>query len=168
MLRVMAAVVLASAVLCAQAPDVQAIAAQFGPGFKADPSFPVLVADLDGDGKEDAVVVARSEDPLRDEAAFRYKVIDPFNAYFGFADPKTTSRFITPEQDPRLVLVIHNWRAPQQKFVIINLPFQKLSLSRVRVKKKSLPAIGAQEITGFKSDIYWDGKKWRWKEEGLD
>ena len=58
--------------------------------------------------------------------------------------------------------------APQQKFVMVNLPFAKLSVARVLVKKKILPAIHAEEAGGLKANLYWDGKKWRWQEGTLE
>ena len=64
--------------------------------------------------------------------------------------------------------MVHNWRAPRQKFVIVNLPFEKLSVSRVLVKKKVLQAIHADEAGGSRSNLYWDGKKWRWQEGGIE
>lgn len=168
MLRVLVVLFLFTASLCAQTPDARQIAAQFGPSFKPDKAFAVLAADLDGDGKPDAVVVATAKHPLLDEAQFHYKVVDPYDAFFGFGDPKVTSQFSAEELHPRVLLVVHNWRAPQQKFVIINAPFEKLSLSRVLVKKKVFPAIQVQDLMDMKSDLYWDHKQWRWKEEGMD
>jgi hypothetical protein len=64
-----------------------------------------------------------------------------------------------------LLLVVENWRAPGRKFVIVNLPFEKLSLSRAPLPKRSVAAIAAEEVSGAKSLVYWDGKKWRWKQE---
>ncbi len=167
--RVLAAVLFLATVVCAQnAPDAAQIAKPFGPGFKLVPKFPVLVADLDGDGAEDAVVVATGETPLLDEAEYGYKVVDPYNAYFGFGDPKVTSQFTVPSDKPLMLLVVQNWRAPKARFVIINVPFEKLATGRVLVKKKPHPAIFAVEITGMKAAIYWDGKKWKWKEQGIE
>ena len=78
-------------------------------------------------------------------------------------------------EDPRyhnMVLVIHGagkegWRAetPKQKFVIVNLPFEKLSLAPLVVKKKKkVLAIMAEEPVGGSSSVYWDGKKYKWTE----
>ncbi|MFB3813566.1 MAG: hypothetical protein ACE14L_05595 [Terriglobales bacterium] len=172
MSRVIAVVLLFGGMLPAQAParpDANHLVALFGPAFKHLPEFPILLGDLDSDGAEDAVLVATGENPLFDEAQYHYKVIDPYNAYFGFADPKVTSQFAIPTGDkPRMILLVHDWRAPKLRFVVVNLPFDKLSLARVLVKKKVLPAIRAEELSGMKSAIYWNGKKWKWQEQGVE
>lgn len=148
-------------------PQARQLAALFGPVFKPAPGFAVLLADFDGDGTEDAIVVATADDPLVDQLPFNYKVIDPYHAYFGIDDPKVTSTLIQSEH-PRLLLVVHNWRVPRQKFVVIGLPFERLQLSRVVVKKKVVPAILGEESTGTKSYLYWDGKRWRWRDSSID
>ena len=86
---------------------------------------------------------------------------------FGIGDPRITSQFSTHPGKPRLVLVVHNWRAPKAKFVILNLAFEKLSISRARLKKKTVPAILAEEMGGFRSLVYWDGRKWKWEDGGI-
>ena len=145
-------------------PTAAQIVQQFGPAFHADPAFPVLVADFDGDGAEDAIAVATNENPLLDELAFHYKVVDPYSSSYGFKDPKLTQQFST-EEKPRLLLVVHDWRAPKAKFVLMIVPFEKLSLTRELVKKKPVPAVLITEDSGMKSSVYWDGKKWKWKEQ---
>jgi hypothetical protein len=174
MSRLIAVLLLVASWACAQAPppaverpQPQRLAALFGPTFKPVDGFAVLTADLDGDGTEDAVVVAIADNPLLDQTQFNYKVIDPFDAYFGFSDPKMTVHF-AQEEHPRLLLVVHNWRKPGQKFVIINMPLERINLGRVAVKKKVVPAIVVEELTSTKSFLYWDGKKWRWKESSSD
>lgn len=174
MLRLVAVLLLATGLAFAQAPvppperpQAQALAAQFGPEFKAVEGLGVLTADLDGDGTEDAVLVATADNPLVDQVQYQYKVIDPYYAYFGFSDPKVTSH-LASEKHPPLLLVLHNWRKPQRKFVVINLPLERVLLGRVSVKKKVLPAIIAEEETGARSFLYWDGKKWRWRESPAD
>ncbi|MGC2324465.1 MAG: hypothetical protein WA463_17660 [Terriglobales bacterium] len=132
-----------------------------------------LTTDLDGDGVEDAVIVARCKNPLMDEAAHNYKVIDPYFTNYGYGNPKVTAQFNTSDPNRQnLVLVIHGagkeaWRAatPKAKFVIINLPFDSLSLTRVTFHRHPLPALNLiEEEAQSTSAIYWDGKKYRWSD----
>jgi len=146
-------------------PDPQQIARQFGPAFHPVARYAVLTADLISPGTDDAVVVATAENAQADEAAYHYKVVDPFGSYFGWDDPRQTAPFALNVDKPLFLLVVENWRAPARKFVIVNLPFEKLSLSHVPVKKGAVAAIAAEEISGAKSVVYWDGRKWRWKQE---
>ena len=136
---------------------------EFGEAFKVDPKFPPLLADLDGDGQQDLVLVAIGKKPLAGELDHHYRAIDPYDAYFGFGDPKITAQFAGANAgEERYLLVVHNWRAPKAKFVIINLPFEDLSLIRVTHKKKVITAIHVQEGGGIDADVFWDGKKYRW------
>lgn len=142
------------------------MAAQFGPGFKLDPAFTVFTADFDGDGNEDLLMVGIGKDPLGNSVHSRYKVLDPSNAYFGYGDPKITTRFGSfGDGSYRCLLVVHNWRAekPKAKFVIVNLPFQKMSLGQTPYKKKSLTGIYVEEASGMNAVVFWDGKKYRWE-----
>lgn len=142
------------------------MAAKFGPGFKLDSKFPATVADFDGDGKEDLLMVGIAKDPLGYSNKHEYKVIDPYDAYFGFGDPKITTRFGNfGDGSYRCVLVMHDWRAekPKGKFVIVNLPFQKMSLQETPFKKKSVVGIYVEEVGGMNAVVFWDGKKYRWE-----
>jgi hypothetical protein len=132
-----------------------------------------LTADLDGDGVEDAVIVARCKTPLADEVSHNYKVIDPYYTNYGYGDPKITSQFNS--SDPyrqNLVLVIHGagkeaWRAatPKAKFVIINLPFDSLSLGEVSLRKRPVTALSLiEDEQELSSAVFWDGKKYRWSD----
>ncbi len=157
----------AAAAQQAPAPELDAqqlCAREFGAQFKLDPKFPPLVADLDGDGQPDLVLVATSKDPLGGGAEHNYRAIDPYDAYFGFGDPKVTVQFAASNAgDARYLLVIHNWRAPKAKFVILNVPFDALSIARVSWKKRSIHSIHAVEAGGLGSDLYWNGKKYKWE-----
>ncbi len=140
----------------------QLVAHEFGPGFSLVQGFPVLKGDLEGKGGEDLVLVATSKEPLVDQAQFHYKVADPYDAFFGFGDPSVTSRFAADTTVPRMLLVIHDWKAPKDKFVLINVPFQKLEIARALIKKKTLTVIKAEEPSE-QSYVYWTGKKYKWQ-----
>lgn len=170
MRRILVAVLIATgAVLAAaqQAPVLaldapQLCAREFGETFKLDAKFSPLLADLDGDGQEDLVLVATSKNPLSGEIDYHYRAIDPYDAYFGWGDPKVTVQFGATSAVIRHVLVVHNWRAPKAKFVIINLPFDRLSIARVAHRKKAVSSIHAEEAGGLASDVFWDGRKYKW------
>jgi len=148
-------------------------------GFKylhpdAGPKWvPFLAADLDGDGIEDAVIVARCKSPMADAGGFQYKVVDPYLGHYGDSDPRITSQFNAADPTRQnLILIIHGagkdaWRAsePKAKFVVINAPFDSLNLTKlVRKKNVIIPALSLVEGEGLVSNLYWDGKKWRWQE----
>ena len=150
------------------AQEKEFVSLQFGADFVLLDRFPMLTADLDGDGTEDAVFVAtRKNNPLLDEEKFHYKVVDPYNEYFGFGDPRVTSTFETQDTDEvKYVLIAHDWHAatPKAKLVVLNLPFQKLSIDRIPGKKKKIyTAIIGEDRTGQTSAIYWDVKKKKYK-----
>jgi hypothetical protein len=150
--------------------------AQSGPKYlhpEAQPEWtPFFTADLDGDGIEDAVIVARCKNPLAGQADFDYKVLDPYYAAHGYGDPKVTSQFSSADPTPAyVVLVIHGagpqaWRAetPKSKFVFINLPFVNLSRTHVVHGKRKIEGIGLQETEDMSSVLFWDGKKYRWQD----
>ncbi len=164
------------------------VAQQFGPKFKivekapgpvlkmskddeVPPWTPLLTADLDGDGVADAVIVVRCKNPLLEAMQFNYKVADPYDAYFGYGDPKITLQFgaLDPERN-LFLLIIHGagpegWRAaaPKAKFVMINTTFDRLSVSRFTLKKKLVSAINAEESGALTSAVFWDGKRYRWE-----
>ena len=159
------------------------VAKEFGAGFTVVANQPVLTGDFDGDGTEDIVIVATGKNPMADSAGHDYKVIDPYNSYFGFGDPKITTGFVNlTGNDPRFLLVVHNWKsatptahAPKPgaplarlKFVIINLPFEKLSTGSFKVKKKVVAAITAEESGGVAAAVYWDGKNYKWQAYGAN
>lgn len=152
------------------------ITAQFGASFVYLEKFPVITGDLDGDGTEDAIfVTTNKENALLDEDQYHYKVIDPYDEYFGWGDPRVTSTFNAHDPSQiKFVLIVHDWRSanPKAKLVVINLPFEKLSLSRVPTKNKKrkiAPALLAEDLGGLTSAIYWDGKKYKWTSmSGMD
>lgn len=149
------------------------VAKNFGPEFSLIQRYPVLTGDLDSDGTEDAVIVlTRKGNPMLDEEEFNYKVVDPYDKYFGFGDPSVTTNFNSHDpQEIKHIAIIHDWRAaePKLKLIVINLPFEKLSLTKIVLKKKKYPALTAEELGGTTSAIYWDGKQYKWNSmSGID
>lgn len=152
---------------------------QFGDTCSLVPGPSPLKADLDGDGVEDIVIVARCRNPLPDQAEYNFRVVDPYNSYFGFGDPKITTEFASedPERRGISLLIIHGsgpdaWRSatPKAKFLVINLPFKQIAVKKMLVHKKSLTAIYAEEAhegQGVISALYWDGKKYKYHPMGM-
>lgn len=150
---------------------------QFGPGYKALPEIAPLVADFDGDGVEDLALAAKAVNPLLNSVEYNYKVIDPYHAFFGYGNPKVMMEF--GADDPRLqghvILILHGaqdggWQAaqPKAKFVVVNLPYDKISLSHVLLHKKPIGAVAAEEPDRVSSVVYWDGKKYKYEPMGAD
>jgi len=159
------------------APNPQEyIKAQLGPSFNYLDKFPVITGDLDGDGTEDAIfVTASKENALLDEEEYHYKVIDPYDEYFGWGDPRVTSTFNAHDPSQiKFVLIVGDWRSatPKSKVVVINFPFEKISLTLIPTKNKKrhiVPALLGEDLGGLKSAIYWDGKKYKWSSmDGMD
>jgi hypothetical protein len=183
LLLIVALFVVTSAAQQASAPvaatiDDAFVQKQFGTEFTTVPGIPAAVGDLDGDGIEDIAIVARGKNPLVDEAENGYKVSDPYHSFYGLGDPKITTKF-SENDDPKYrglsVLVIHGagpdaWRSvtPKAKFVIINLPFTKMAVKRIKLGKKVQMAIYAQESSeqGESSAVYFDGKKYKYQPMG--
>jgi len=162
----------------APAPDNDFVQKEFGSSCSIDPKWQPVTGDLNGDGIADIVIVARCKNPLLDEGEKNYRVIDPYNSFFGYGNPRITSQ-MGPD-DPRLkdivLLVIHGnsadtWRSssPKVKFVIINIPVKHIMIKKMRVKKrKTATAIYVEEAGGdqMTSAIFWDGKKYRYEPLG--
>jgi hypothetical protein len=171
-------------------PELQEIVnKQFGPDFeiawkksagtgfkyrieKQEKWTPFIYYDVDGDGIEDAVIVARSKAPMSGEAQYHYRVIDPYFAAYGYGDPRITST--VSSEDPSsnaLLLVIHGvgkeaWRAaePKAKFVMINLPIENIAVRPTVYKKRTVGAIDPQSPESNGAMVVWDGKRYRWME----
>ncbi|MGH9502497.1 MAG: hypothetical protein ACRD20_06570 [Terriglobales bacterium] len=161
----------------ASAVDDAFIQKQFGSTCKLMPGPQPLKADLDGDGIEDLVVAAHCTNPLADQVEDNFKVIDPYNTFYGYGNTKITTQFASEDPAVRglVLLVIHGagpeaWRAaePKAKFVIINLPFKQIAVKKLIVKKKPVMAIYAEETGGDRmtSATFWDGKKYRYQPIG--
>jgi hypothetical protein len=151
---------------------------QFGDSFmlveNAQP--PVLTGDFDGDGIEDAAFVASSKKVPHVEAATGYRMVDPYDDFFGYGNPQVTVRFNSSEPGrARYLLIVHGagaeaWRSstPKSKYVIVNLPFESLEVSDFVWKKKQVVAIEATETSTLSSMLFWDGKKYRWEPTGTE
>ena len=151
---------------------------QFGDSCSLEPKWQPMMADLNGDGSEDIVIVARCKNVLIDQGEKNYRVIDPMDSFFGYGNPSITTSF-APD-DPKLrgvsLLVIHGagadgWRSatPLAKFVIINLPVKTLAVKKMKVNRKKIAtAIYLEEAGGdqMTSAIFWDGKKYRYEPLG--
>ena len=138
-----------------------------------------LVADLDGDGVEDAVIPARCTNPMMDQAENSFVVVDPYNSFFGYGNPKVTTQFASEDPDRRgyTLLVIHGagpeaWHSatPKAKFLIVNLPFKQVVVKKMTLKKNKKPVMGifTEETGGDEatSVTFWDGKKYKYQPLG--
>jgi hypothetical protein len=150
---------------------------QFGTTCKLLDGPSPMMADLNGDGIEDLAVAAHCTNPMIDQAEHEYRVVDPYYAFFGYGDPKVSSEFASEDPAKRgiVLLIIHGsgaeaWRAdqPKAKFMIINLPFKQLMVKKLRVHKKLVMAIYADEGGADRttSATFWDGKKYRYQPMG--
>jgi hypothetical protein len=161
----------------AVAVDNAFVQKQFGTTCKLLAEPAPYVGDLDGDGVQDVVMAANCKDPMMDQAEHDFKVIDPYNTFFGYGDPKVTTAFAS--EDPALrgqaLLVIHGagneaWRSdtPKAKFILVNLPYKQVMIKKLTVKKKTVTAIYAEELGGDHqtSATFWDGKKYRYQPMG--
>lgn len=140
-----------------------------------EPWVPYFIADLDSDGVNDLIVIARCNNPLANQADFDYTVVDPYYAANGYGDPKITAKFNSG--DParnNLVLVLlgagaEGWKAekPRGKWVLINLPFDRLVPGHIEIKKgHKMAALSLQENDeGGSSVVYYDGKHWKWRDQ---
>jgi hypothetical protein len=178
-LLVMSAVAVAQEKSLSPVPvDTDFVQKAFGSSCSLAPQWTPVTGDLNGDGVEDIVIVARCKNPLIDQGEKDFQVIDPYNSFYGYGNPKITSQ-MGPD-DPKLrgidVLVIHGsgpdgWRSatPQAKFVIINVAVKRITVKKMRVKKKKtttaiyVEEAGADQMT---SVLFWDGKKYRYEPLG--
>ncbi len=141
---------------------------------------PQFVGDLDGDGVDDLIVVARCKNPLADQAEFGFLVADPYNSFLGFGQVKVTSTFASdePERKGISLLIVHGvgadaWHSdkPKPKFLLINLPFKNLTVKKLVLKKRTVLGIYMEEKgegESTSSVIFWDGKKYRYQILGSD
>jgi len=152
------------------------LAQQFGASFKLDPKIAPMYGDLNGDGVEDIVLVATSSTPLLSKEQFSFKVEDPYDGYFGTGDTRITTQFsLHFDGSSRCILIVFGWRLPPvekskviNKFVLINTPFESTSIVNLRLKKKNLQAVEAIDRTSLHSLVFWDGKHWHWRAQGME
>jgi hypothetical protein len=146
------------------------LAREFGPDYHALPEYSPLLADFDRDGQQDAAIAVTAKNPLVGAVGHDYKVLDPYNSFFGFGDPKITTDYAVPMHPgpPRHLVIAHDWKAskPKLKFVIVNLPFDTLQVAQTRWKKKPLDAIAAADATGVTGLVFWNGKKYKYEPSG--
>jgi hypothetical protein len=139
--------------------------------------LPPVTADLDGDGIEDVVIPARCTSPMMDQGEHGYYVIDPFYSFYGYGNPAITTQFVTedPQRRGYSLLIIHGfgpeaWRSatPKAKFLVVNLPFQRVVVRKYELRKKTRMAIFVEESEGDSSvsTLFWDGKKYRYQPMG--
>jgi len=160
------------------APDNDYVHQQFGDTCSLDPQWKAMTGDLNGDGVEDLVLVARCTNPMIDQDEKDFRVIDPLNSFYGYGDTRITSGF--GQADPRLkgisLLIVHGsgadaWRAsqPQAKFLVINIAVKSANLKKMRVRrKKTVTAIYVEESSADASTaaIFWDGRKYKYEPMG--
>ena len=166
----------AAAQVSGPAIDDNFVHKQFGDSCTLESKWAPMTGDLNSDGVEDLVMVARCKNPMIDQDEKNFHVVDPMNTFFGYGNPKITSGSGFGQDDPKLkgicVLIIHGagaeaWRSatPQAKFLIINIAVKTITVKKMRVtRKKVAPAIYIEEATGDQvtSAIFWDGKKYRY------
>lgn len=142
--------------------------------------MPSIQADLNGDGVQDIVIPARCSNPLMDRGEYSYAVVDPYDDFFGYGNPRITTQFASedPERRGFSLLIIHGagddgWYsdAPKAKFMIVNLPFKDIHV-KVLSKKKKRERIGIYVNEtggeGLASVVFWDGRKYRYIPMGSD
>lgn len=159
--------------------DNEFVKKQFGDQFTMLPEMAPVFGDLDGDGVEDVVIAARCKNPMLDQSEHNYTVLDPYNEFFGYGDPRMTTTFseAVPERRGLVVLIIHGtgpdaWHAaaPKAKFVIVNLPYKTISVRKMSLKKRKIEAVYVEEASDFgeSSALFFDGRKFRYVPMGGD
>jgi hypothetical protein len=159
--------------------DNEFVQQQFGKEFTLLPEIAPVFGDLDGDGVEDVVIAARCKNPMLDQGEHNYTVMDPYNDFFGYGDPRMTTTF--SEGDPTnrglVVLVVDGtgkdtWHsaAPKAKYVIVNLPYKTIAVKKMKLRKRTIEALYIEEAGEFgnSSALFFDGRKFRYVPMGGD
>jgi hypothetical protein len=148
---------------------------QFGDDCKLLSGPAQFVGDMDGDGVQDLVVAAKCKNPMADRADYNFSVSDPYDSFLGFGDVKVTSSFASdaPERRGVCLLIIHGtdkdgWKAekPKAKFVLINLPFETLTVKKLTLRKRTVLGVYMEEKgegEDTTSVVFWDGKRYRYQ-----
>src|SRR5438270_5845603 len=63
---------------------------QFGDTCSLEAAWQPTVADLNNDGVDDIVMVARCKNPLVDQGDKEFRVIDPMDSFYGYGNPTIT------------------------------------------------------------------------------
>jgi len=159
--------------------DLAFVHKQFGEEFSLAEISQPYIRDIDGDGVDDMVMVARSKKPMLDAAEHGYRVVDPYYSFYGYGDPKLTATFGSEDPVERnlVILVIHGagpeaWRSdtPKAKYVIINLPLKRIAVKKLQLRKRQVNAIFAVEADASAGDsvVFWDGKQYRYQPIGTN
>ena len=154
-----------------QSPLESLVEKQFGTDFSVDERFEPMYADFDADGREDLAIIGFSKHPLGGSAKYKYTVVDPYDTYFGVGDPQITTHYAGfSDGSSHCILFIHDWKgeAAKSKWVIVNVPFNKVAPGLVTMKKKTVPAVATVEVGGLSSLVYFDGKKYKWEPNEFD
>lgn len=152
---------------------------QFGEEFSLIEISQPYIRDIDGDGVDDLVIVARSKKPMIEAAEHNYRVVDPYYSFYGYGDPKLTATFGSEDPVERnlVILVVHGagtdaWHSetPKAKFVIINLPLKRIAVKKLQLRKRQVNAIFAVEADASAGDsvVFWDGKQYKYQPIGTD
>jgi hypothetical protein len=153
---------------------------EFGDDCSVLPGAPQFVGDFDADGVDDLMLAARCKNPMVDQNEYGFRVIDPYDSFFGFGNVKITAAFNSedPERKGIVLLVVHgvgpdawHFAGPKPKFMMINLPFQALTVKKLALRKRTVLGIymeeegeGSQTV----SVVFWDGHKYRYQPVGAD
>lgn len=151
---------------------------EFGSTCTINPAVAPIKADFNSDGVEDIAIAARCKNPMIDADEHKYTVLDPYNAFYGFGNPKITTQYSTedPEHRDLALLIVHGvgkdaWRSSQDKvkFLIVNLAYKDITAKKFTLKKKKrITAIYVDEAgdSQITSVVYWDGKKYKYEPIG--
>ena len=137
----------------------------------------MLLGDLDGDGTEDAVFIVTGGSPLIGAGAFNYTVLDPYDGYWSFGDPKLNTHVAQTDAGPHYyVLVVSRLagREGQGEIRVHQSAVQADCVSRrpkwardcLRKNKKVVAAIATVESDGQQGAVFWNGRTYKFVQLG--